>query len=115
MLVYRAGRLLNSWLDAEGRSADVLKAKVLDRRSGNDPELADSSGFGRVHEQDLRTPHHFGVMYLHISIEKFFFTKVLQSFWFNERGSAARGAVTDRARFVRSTWLAGAQTQFLSG
>lgn len=95
-LLYRAGRPLNSWLDAEGRSADVLKAKVLGRRSGNDPELTDSSGFGWVREQDLWTPHHFGVMYLHISIEKFFLTKVLQSLWFNEGGSAAHGAIADR-------------------
>lgn len=115
MLAYRAGCLLYPCLDPEGRSADVLKAEVLDRRSGDDPELAEASGFGGVHEHDLRPPHHLGVIYLHIPIEKLLLSKVLQPLWFNEGGSATCSAVTDGAAFVRAARLTGAQMQLLSG
>lgn len=115
MLVYRAGRLLYLGLDPEGRGADVLKAEVLGWRSGDDPELANAPGFGGLHEDDLRTPHHLGIVDLHIPIEKILLAKVLQPLWFDEGGSADCSAVTDRAAFVRTTRLTGAQTQLLSG
>lgn len=53
-------------------------------------------------------------MDLHISIEEFFLTKVLQPLWFNEGGSAGYGAITDETSFVRAAGLTGAQTQLLS-
>lgn len=66
MLTYRAGRLLYPCLDPEGCSTDVLEAEEL--RFGDDPELTDASGFWRLHEHDLRTPHHLNVMDLHVPI-----------------------------------------------
>lgn len=113
MLVYRAGCLLDPCLDPEGCSADVLKAEVL--RSGDNPELADASGFGRFRKHDLRTPHHLSVVDPHVPIEELLLTKVLQSLWFNEGGSAACGPVTDGAAFEIGARLSGAQMQLLSG
>lgn len=114
VLVYRARRLLHPWLDPEGCRANVLEAEVLGRRSRDHPELADSSGFGGVHEDNLRSHHYFGFMDFHITVEKFFHTKVLQTLWFNKGGSAAHGAVTDGTIFVRAAGLTGAQIQLLS-
>lgn len=113
LLVYRAGRLLYPCLDPEGCRTDVFKAKEL--RFGHSPELTHTSDFGWFHQHDLRTPHHLSVMDLHVPIEKLLLTKVLQSLWFNEGGSAARGAITDGATFEIVARLSGAQTQLLSG
>lgn len=114
VLVYRARRLLDPWLDPEGCCADVLKAEVLGRRSRDHPELADSSGFGGVHEDNLRSHRYFCFVDFHITVEKFFHTKVLQTLRFNKGGSAAHGAVTDGTIFVRAAGLTGAQIQLLS-
>lgn len=113
--LYRAGCLLYPCLDPEGRGADVLKAEVLHGRPGDGPELAEASGFGGVHEHDLGTPHHLGVIDLHVPVDKILLAKVLQPLWFDEGGSAARSAVTDGAAFVRDARLTGAQMQLLSG
>ena len=83
-------------------------------RSGEDPELADASGFWGLHEHDLRTPHHFVVINLHVPIDELLLTKVLQTLWFDEGEPAACGAVTDGA-FVGAARLTRAQTQLVSG
>lgn len=113
LAVYRAGCLLYPRLDPKGCSADVFKAKEL--RFGHSPELTHTSGFGWLHQHDLRTPHHLSVMDLHVPIEKLLLTKVLQSLRFNEGGSAASCAITDGATFEIAAWLSGAQAQLLSG
>ena len=115
MLGYRAGRLLDPWLDLERGCTDVLEAEVMDGRSGDDAEHADSSGFWWLLEFELRSHHLPGVFDLQIPIEKLLLTKVLQPLWFNEGESAACGAITDGATFVRGTGMTGAQTQLLSG
>lgn len=94
-LAYRAGRLLYPCLDPEGCCADVLKAEELWSLSGDDPELADSSGFWRLHEHKLWALGHFGVVDLYVPVEELFLAKVLQTLGFNEGGSAACAAVTE--------------------
>lgn len=84
-------------------------------RSGEDPELADTSGFWGLHEHDLSTPRHFGVINLHVPIDKLLLTKVLQTLWFDEGEPAARSAITHGATFVGAARLTGAQTQLVSG
>ena len=100
-------------MDPECSRADVLKAEILNWRSGNAPELAESSGFGGILELDLRTSHHFGFVDLHIAVEELLLAKVLQALGFDESGPAAHGAVTEGVAFVRAAGLMGAQTKLL--
>jgi len=96
-LPYRAERLLYRRLDPEGGVADVLEAEVLRERPGDDPELAEASGFGDLHERDLGTPrhHHRGARDPGAAGEELLLAKVLQPLRRDEGGSAARGAVAD--------------------
>ena len=52
-------------------------------------------------------------MDLNVPVEKVLLTKVLQTLWFNEGGSAAHSAITEGAGFARATRLTGSQAQFL--
>lgn len=111
-LMYRAGRFLDSHLDPEGSSAYVFKAEILRLRGG--PELADSSGFGRFHQPDLCNFRHFHLVDLHVTVEKMFLTKILQSLWFDQGGSTSGHAVTDGAKGKRAPRVMRAQLQLLS-
>lgn len=111
-LMYRAGRFLDSRLDPEGGSAYVFKAEILRFWCG--PELTDSSGFGRFHQLDLRSFRHFYLVNLHVTVEKMFLAKILQSLWLNQGGSTSCRAVTDEAKWKRATRVMRAQLQLLS-
>lgn len=112
VLMYRAGRFLYSRLDPEGSSTYVFKAEIL--RFWGSPKLTDSSGFGRFHQPDLWRFCHFHVINLHITIEKMFLAKILQSVWFNQGGSTSCCAVTDEAKWKRAPRVGRAQLQLLS-
>lgn len=111
-LMYRAGRFLYSRLDPEGSSTYVFKAEILRFRGA--PELADSSGFGRFHQPDLRGSRHFDLVNLHVTVEKMFLAKILQSLWFDQGGSTSWRAVADEAEWKRATRVMRAQLQLLS-
>lgn len=111
-LMYRAGRFLDSRLDPEGSSAYVFKAEILWLWGG--PELADSSGFGRFHQPDLRNFCHFHLVNLHVTVEKMFLAKILQSLWFDQGGSTSGRAVTDGTKGKRAPRVMRAQLQLLS-
>lgn len=112
---YRAGRLLYHRLDPEGRCTDVLEAEILDNRPGDDPELAEASDFGGLHELELGIPKRLGATDPYVPVDEILLAKVLKSLWFNEGGSAARGAVADEAAFGRAAGLTGAQAQLIPG
>lgn len=112
MLIYRARRFLYSRLDPEGSSTYVFKAEVL--RLWGEPELADTSGFGRFHQPDLRSLHDLRLEALHVAIEEMLLAEILQSLWFNQGGSTSCSAVAEEAKWERAPRVVRAQTQLLS-